>query len=700
MKKIIAFLMALVLSVGCIFSLTAFANEEATSASDAATPEIISQNVMYGGDFSLMFAVKADTCSGSDVTLSVYDEEPSEASEALWSKTISTASKTTDVKGYASYVFTTSGVAAKDMDKNYYIVAESAGAKSEVKRYSVAEYLYERLYDDMVVAGTSELEVAQTKLYKSALEVGKNAQNLLFNFDSDPSNDRDYFVTDLYYVSLRAENVFGVSGKLNDGKYSAYLMSPDEMITLVGSESSSYLSYDWNISYIDDNGSVTTGSTLGLRNVKPDSHMIITPANLANQPTINTFDNNTAVPSGLMKQTINTDTKRTTQVDLKDFGDGNKAARVLLTGIVSGVTSGYYESVTNTVVNKTSSTQKIVYEADITIPENIGDYLNNGDRIFYLTFRGASKYAYQLDINIDETNNKYILKDNRSNASWSIDAKPFNIRFDYFITEINGEQRFVVDTYINGEYLVKSTNYSFPITAGESEPKSISAVYYVYNSKLPANTEFYFDNLTLTAINPTVPVSEYYSFDGDTSIDPSIISFNSKATGSIVEKDGSQAVRIDWSKNSGGEVKFYPITVEENADKVIFEYTFQNNYAQVYQIFFYGADGWVYDFQFNAGVTLTSEGNSTSWGTKPEIGTTNTIRFELYIVDGKLEIDVYLNGNDDKRSNAYGGKVSVTGKDASFLDSISHVAIYDPSSTVEGNIIIDNVRFSKLNTAD
>ena len=111
MKRIIAFLMALVLSVGCIFSLTAFANEADPAASEASKPVIFSQNVKYGGDFSLMFAVKAASVSGDDVTLYVYDEEPTADSEAIWSKTISTSGEKTNVNGTPSYVFTTPGVA-------------------------------------------------------------------------------------------------------------------------------------------------------------------------------------------------------------------------------------------------------------------------------------------------------------------------------------------------------------------------------------------------------------------------------------------------------------------------------------------------------------------------------------------------------------------------------------------------------------
>jgi len=132
----------------------------------------------------------------------------------------------------------------------------------------------------------------------------------------------------------------------------------------------------------------------------------------------------------------------------------------------------------------------------------------------------------------------------------------------------------------------------------------------------------------------------------------------------------------------------------------VFEYTFTNNYAQTVLLTFYAGSTAVYDFRFNDGATLTSESNTVSWGTKAVVGTTNTIRFELYLVGDTLTIDVYFNNELKAASSAFGKKIDLTGKSEDFINSITKVVMKDTKSGVEGDVIIDNVRFSKLNTAN
>ena len=680
MKRILTFLLALVLSIGCTFSLTAFANETAPEASDAKKPEIISQNVMYGGDFSLMFAVRASSVSGSNITLSVYDEEPTEASEALWSKTVSATVATADVKGIASYVFTTPGVAAKDMDKNFYIVAESAGVKSEVKRYSVAEYLYERLYDDYVIAGTSALEVAQTKLYKSALEVGKNAQNLLFNFDSDPTNDRTTFVTDLYYVSFRDSKYPAVGATLNGEKYSTALMTSDEVVTLLTDFNHVYTVYDWNVKAIDDDGNVSTSTAIGVSGTKPTSHLIISPNTYSKLPNTYDLDSVESIDSAVIRTTVSA----TTQVSLE-----NGAAKISLLGTGNGK-PGYYEVVSN-VMTKVAGSEKLVYEADVVLPED-------GAGTFYYHFR-SSTYTYQFKINM--SGDKYVLTDNLSNASKTIDAEPFHIRFEYYMINVGGANKYVVDTYINGEYYEKSKTAYGNVTEGVGEPSSITHLYCVFPSALPEGTTVYFDNISFAQLSPIeIPEEEFVTFDDSDTINSHVLSSNSYADVSLVQSGSGNALNVHWATKGDGTVTFYPITVEENADKVIFEYTFTNYYAKTYLIRFFNGSTRIYDFQFNNGVTLTSESNNVSWGTLPKVGETYTIRFELWMNGEDLEIDVYLNEVKGNKSNKYGTVVTLKGVGADYLTKLTRVVISDSVPNVEGDIVIDNVRFSKLNTSN
>ena len=110
-------------------------------------------------------------------------------------------------------------------------------------------------------------------------------------------------------------------------------------------------------------------------------------------------------------------------------------------------------------------------------------------------------------------------------------------------------------------------------------------------------------------------------------IDSSKISISSGASAEITEGIVGNGMKITWDANGSGKATFKPIIVEENANKVVFEYSYINNYDQVYKILFYAGSANVYDCQFNAGVTFTSETNSISWGISSKIGVINTIRF-------------------------------------------------------------------------
>lgn len=161
----IAFLaMSLALIMGMLFAF---------SISADTSPEIISQNVAYEGDFALMYAVKADTAT-APVSLYLYYEEPTATSVAA-KKYVSNAPEDIKISGVtvSSYVFKTEGVSAKDMADVFYVQAIDAdGDKSDVMRYSVGEYLYERL-------ATEGITEVQEAFYHQTLSFGAAAQALL-----------------------------------------------------------------------------------------------------------------------------------------------------------------------------------------------------------------------------------------------------------------------------------------------------------------------------------------------------------------------------------------------------------------------------------------------------------------------------------------------------------------------------------------
>ena len=167
-------------------------------------------------------------------------------------------------------------------------------------------------------------------------------------------------------------------------------------------------------------------------------------------------------------------------------------------------------------------------------------------------------------------------------------------------------------------------------------------------------------------------------------------------------------MKLEFTTATSSEsLNFYPIVSKENADKVIFEFTLVDNYASATQnastwLYFYSGSTKIYDFRFNNGKLLTSEGNNISWNINLWPGEINTLRFELYMVGTGLVIDVYCNGQKAVTPSTYGTKittVNVKDFDVNLFNNISRVQLTD-GSNLAGYYLIDNVIFSKINTND
>ena len=222
MKKNIK-LIAIVAMIASILCATAAFSASATEGA----PEIISQNVEYGGNYALLYAVKADSVVGDSVSIAVYDNAKCDG-KALYTATIAAKPENTEtVQGISCYVFKTNGIAAKNMDTQYYVKV-SADNGETVKRYSVAEYLYERLYKNGIAYSNDPGDIKRAELYNTVLLYGKQAQDVLYNLDTNTENDRDYFVTDMKYVYVLDD-----AAKI-DGAFSSGIVLGGTEITLSG----------------------------------------------------------------------------------------------------------------------------------------------------------------------------------------------------------------------------------------------------------------------------------------------------------------------------------------------------------------------------------------------------------------------------------------------------------------------------------
>ena len=202
-NRIISLVIALTLIAGMIPAVVA-------SAEEASAPEIISQNIEYGGYFGLMYAVDASTVKGGKVTVTVYDADMNEVGSYVQTKTedITTANGNT----VTVYAVTTAPVAAKDMADTYYAKATDAeGNESALKRYSVGEYLYERLYaNGFANAKEGSKEYNKKVFYENVLAMGASAQTVLVNDKKAEGEALEALVTDYKYVKV-------TDGTLADG---------------------------------------------------------------------------------------------------------------------------------------------------------------------------------------------------------------------------------------------------------------------------------------------------------------------------------------------------------------------------------------------------------------------------------------------------------------------------------------------------
>ncbi len=179
------------------------------SANDTETkvPEIISQNIEYNEKFSLMYAVKQDTVTDpANLKLCLYDVDPVANPAAqpirVYTEYAPMVPSATNNIPAASYVFTTDGVAATAMLKDFYAVAVEGTQKSAVKKYSVAEYLYERL-------GTATISAEQKFYYNATIEFGASAQEIVAK-ETNPEN----WITNYSYVTV-------YNGTIGDTAYSS-----------------------------------------------------------------------------------------------------------------------------------------------------------------------------------------------------------------------------------------------------------------------------------------------------------------------------------------------------------------------------------------------------------------------------------------------------------------------------------------------
>ncbi len=195
--KISLLVLSAALILGAVFAMSISA--------ETAGPEIISQNMAYSNEFKIMYAVDAASVpDGGAVTLKVYTKDPTvESSEPVATMTAEAATPAAETGNLNkdAYIFITeTGVSYADMTLNFFAQAEANGVKGAVKRYSVAEYFFEKLAD-------TETDAEKKVFYQRTLEFGTGVQM----YAATPTVTGDALISNLRYVVVEGGKIDGYS---------------------------------------------------------------------------------------------------------------------------------------------------------------------------------------------------------------------------------------------------------------------------------------------------------------------------------------------------------------------------------------------------------------------------------------------------------------------------------------------------------
>jgi hypothetical protein len=154
--KILAFIAAIVLTVGVTFALCVSA-EEAVADVDLA---VAGKNVVYGDTLTIQYAVSTSKVS-SAAKLAVADKNGALGSTS-YSEIVTTDKITGTEDSY--YVFEVSGIPASDVCEEITVNVVDGDKIGPAMKYSLAEYFFERLYSDGIVSAAEGKALYQKKL--------------------------------------------------------------------------------------------------------------------------------------------------------------------------------------------------------------------------------------------------------------------------------------------------------------------------------------------------------------------------------------------------------------------------------------------------------------------------------------------------------------------------------------------------------
>ncbi len=674
--------------------LAAFVGIYAQAEETPKAPEIVSKNVSYEGALHLYYAIPVtENVTAANTVVNVYSANPETDANAELLGSFSGKEENVAVLGGNHVVVRTQGIPAKDIANYVYAQPVSAGVAGKVIRYSVAEYLYERLY---VSENVTDL---QKKLYNSTLTYGMDAQAVLAPSATPIAN---YNYVYAYDATIDAEG--NNSGLYLDGTALTLSYTGEGRLAV------------WDLKTLAQDGSFEA-STAGTNNITVNATTIVSPSlykeiemdnsgetfdtafkdsareNIRLPDTGKTYYNNNIFAE---KASGNAATNMTFGIAKDPKNENNNVLHIMKDTDDTAVT---YQSYLTFNAPSTTNFDTVVFETDM--------YTDFSDKstssVHQFDFRNGSTEGVTVLLGADHENlSVRVLGNGVTTGYEKVDGvftenNWYTLRIEYQIIDAAAgttETR----VYINGE-LFKTVNY-----VNTATPLTNVTNMFVRNYG-GLMGDIYMDNVTIKKVYAADEARPAYTFDGDTlPAGVTVGGWGSTTKGTTTVNNGQLTLNSVQGYNDTLVFKETE-TTEDNANTVVWSADIRTNAygdgaGSYSELTFTGSDG---KFRFN--IMLRNKNGADvyfkSYGRNPKLEFSNTgalsgsifnLRLEYYInaETSASNVDIYINNN-------YIGTMDDTTEGNPFsIDAFTSFTFGCRDGDTQ-DITFDNVRLYKIN---
>lgn len=514
--KILAAIFAVALLVGACFALS-------VSADDTPTVSIAGKNVDFQDKYTIAFAVEASD-DNVEVELLYYLEDPALNSKATAYQAVKGATA-----NYAN-VFYTHGVSAQNITDEIWAKAHivDTDVYSDVVKYSVAEYVYSRLYKHDIINATEESDLVEKAFLESFVEFASNAQAHL------EKEEAGTLAKNYYYAYVQ-------DGTLNGGDNSELFdpsVSALATLAYIGTAPEGKKFDNWTVITYTAEGTSTTTAENG-DTVTLTGHTVITPnyESEADVSTLNAgeaFDDGRIVnaTSGYVTNSSGTNTKvryyksntgtaglqTGDAIEIVADPDASKSGNKVLKftdGSTSSYTSvhinaspDYYEGSSDNTNNKGIKT---TFETLLYIEEYPDRSFTDSQTVAQPMFTyGGRSAALQFNITYSEENGEFYIATSTSGATMTTLFTGSNyfssnewvaIRFEWYQYDLRAEEEAIIKLYINNVHVADITPPDAMLTANGTSGEALYATkdvdHMMWKGVSDSMAVMYFDNISM-----------------------------------------------------------------------------------------------------------------------------------------------------------------------------------------------------------